>query len=257
VTDNLGWTAADFDTFSITAPADPRLPGGGGYTVSGLYNVKPARFSVPADNYITFADNYGKQTRRWDGVDVTVNARPAPGLMFQGGTSSGRTTTDNCDIVDDMPELLVRLNLPVAYCRQQSRFLTDLKLLGTYTVPRIDVQVAATVQSVPGPQILANYVATNAVVQPSLGRPLSGNAANMTVQIVEPGTMYGERSNQVQLRLTKILRVAGTRATASVDVYNVLNANPVLSMSSAFATWQRPESIPNPRWAKFVLQLDF
>jgi carboxypeptidase family protein len=267
VTDNRSWTAADFDTFSITAPADPRLPGGGGYPVSGLYNVKPARFSVPADNYITFADNYGKQTRVWDGVDVTLNARIGPGMMLQGGTSSGRTTTDICDIVDDVPETLLAarnltdLNpnvwLPASNCRQQSRFLTDLKLLGTYTVPRIDVQVAATLQSVPSPQILANYVATNAVVQPSLGRLLSGNAANMTVQLVEPGTMYGERSNQVQLRLTKILRVAGTRATASVDVYNLLNANSVLLMSNAFATWQRPESIPNPRWAKFVLQLDF
>ena len=54
--------------------------------------------------------------------------------------------------------------LPVSQCRQQSRILTDLKGLGTYTVPKIDVQVAATVQSVPGPMIVANYVATNAVV---------------------------------------------------------------------------------------------
>jgi hypothetical protein len=257
VIDNRAWTAADFDTFSITAPADPRLPGGGGYRVPGLYNVKPALFSVPADDYITFARNYGKQIRRWDGFDVTVNARPGPGLMFQGGTSTGRTTTDNCEVVDDMPELLIRANLPAAYCRQQSKFLTDLKLLGTYTVPRIDVQVAATLQSVPGPPIAANYVATNAVVAPGLGRNLSGGAANMTVNIVEPGTMYGERSNSMQLRVAKILRFGGIRATASVDVYNVFNANPVLALNNAFASWQQPQSILNPRWAKVVLQYEF
>jgi hypothetical protein len=68
VTDNRAWTAADFDQFSITAPVDPRLPGGGGYTVAGLYNIKPAKFSVAADNYITFAKNYGKQVRRWDAL---------------------------------------------------------------------------------------------------------------------------------------------------------------------------------------------
>ena len=36
VTDNRTISAADFDTFSITAPKDPRLPGGGGYTIAGL-----------------------------------------------------------------------------------------------------------------------------------------------------------------------------------------------------------------------------
>ena len=273
VTDNRALSAADFDTFSITAPSDPRLPGGGGYPVSGLYNVKPEKFSTPVDNYITFAKNYGKMTRRWDGVDITINARPRPGLMFQGGTSSGRTTLDVCDIVDDLPETLLGAKnvgdvaasnvpnsavfLPQSNCRSRTKLLTDVKLLGTYMVPRVDVQVAATVQSVPGPQIVANYVATNAVVTPSLGRPLSGSAANMTVNIVEPGTMYGERSNQLQLRIAKILRFGGTRATASVDVYNVLNASPVTSLNPAFTTWQRPQSIPNARWAKFVLQYDF
>ena len=119
------------------------------------------------------------------------------------------------------------------------------------------MQVAATVQSVPGPHVVGNYVATNAVVQPSLGRPLSGSAANIQVNIVEPGTMYGDRSNQLQLRLAKILRFGGQRATASIDIYNVLNSNTVLLVSPAFATFMRPESIPNPRWAKIVLQYDF
>jgi hypothetical protein len=269
-TDNRAWTADDFDRFSITAPMDPRLPGGGGYVVSGLYDVKPARFSAPADNYITFARNYGRQIRHWDGIDITLNARPRPGMMLQGGTSTGRTTMDNCDIVDDLPEMLQRnpaaplpgsqtatVAMPASACHVETKFLTDFKLLGTYTVPRVDVQVAATLQSVPGAEILANYVATNAVVMPGLGRPLAGNAANTTVNIVTPGTLYGERSNSTQLRVSRVINVGRSRTTASVDIYNVFNSNTVLTLNNSFAAWQRPLSIPNARWAKLVLQVDF
>ena len=45
VTNNTGLTAADFEKFSVTAPSDPRLPGGGGYVVGELYNVTPAKFA--------------------------------------------------------------------------------------------------------------------------------------------------------------------------------------------------------------------
>jgi hypothetical protein len=38
VTDNLLVSPRDLATYSITAPADSRLPSGGGYTVGPLYN---------------------------------------------------------------------------------------------------------------------------------------------------------------------------------------------------------------------------
>ena len=126
-----------------------------------------------------------------------------------------------------------------------------------YTLPRIDVQLSGTLQSLPGSQILANYTATNAVVAPSLGRNLAGGANNVTVNLVAPGTMFGERVNQLDLRIGKVLRFGRTRTTASIDLYNAFNANPVLTQSAAYATWPRPQSILNARFAKFVLQVDF
>jgi hypothetical protein len=91
----------------------------------------------------------------------------------------------------------------------------------------------------------------------SLGRPLSGGTVNIPVNLVSPTTVYGERMNQVDLRIAKILRPGGIRTTASVDLYNALNASPVTTQSDAFATWQRPQGILNARFAKLVIQMDF
>jgi hypothetical protein len=121
----------------------------------------------------------------------------------------------------------------------------------------VDVQVAAVFRNQPGPQILANYNAPNASVVPSLGRSLSGSAANITVNLVEPGTMYGERLNQLDLRFGKVLRFGRTRTTGTVDLYNALNGNAVLTINNAFATWQRPQSILLARFVKFGVQFDF
>ena len=69
--------------------------------------------------------------------------------------------------------------------------------------------------------------------------------------------MYGDRLNQLDLRISKILRFGGTRATASVDIYNALNSSAVTTQSDAYATWQLPQAILNARFAKLVIQLDF
>jgi hypothetical protein len=252
VTDDRAVGPSDFDTFSITAPVDPRLPGGGGYVVSGLYDLKPEKFGLPADNFFTSADNYGKQSRHWNGVDLSFNARAHASLLMNGGVSTGRATTDNCDVVTKID------NPSPLYCRTQEKFRTQVKFLGVYTVPRIDVQISGSLQNTPGPEITASYVASVAEVQPSLGRPLAGGARNVTVNLVAPGTMYGDRFTQIDLRIGKIVRIGHIRATPTLDLYNLLNANTVLGQNNVFGpNWQRPQSILAARFAKVGLQLEF
>ena len=51
------------------------------------------------DPYFTSDTDYGNETHYWQGVDVTLNARTNKGLMFQGGTSTGRGVNDTCAVL--------------------------------------------------------------------------------------------------------------------------------------------------------------
>ena len=265
VTDNRALGASDFDTFSITAPVDARLPDGGGYVVGPLYNVVPGKFSLAADNYVTLSDSFGKQIQHWNGVDVNVNARLGGGTIVQGGTSTGRTSTDNCAVVAQAPELNP---LGAPYCHQATDWLTQVKLLATYRIPKVDMLVSGTFQNVPGVAINGNYNAPFAVYSPSLGRVISGGNANSTVQVnlVPPGTVYGDRVNQVDFRVGKAFKAGRMRPTLNLDVYNATNANPVVAVNSTYnavaaarpsGAWLAPQSILTARFVKISVNVDF
>ena len=251
VVDNRAENPEHFDPFSITAPRDPRLPGGGGHVIPWLYDIKPDRFGRPADEILTSATTFGKQTEVWNGIDLTLNVRPSNGLLVQGGLTTQRRSTDNCDVV-------AKLNNPSPlYCDVRGSYLTQTKFLVAYTIPKVDLQVSANVQSLPGPELSALYTASLAEVTPSLGRPLAGGARNVTVNLIEPRTMYGQRLNMLDMRFGKILQFGKTRAIASLDLYNALNASTVLSVSQTFDTWLQPQSILTARFAKVGLHFQF
>ena len=91
----------------------------------------------------------------------------------------------------------------------------------------------------------------------SLGRSLAGGAANLTVDIIKPGTEYGERLNQLDLRLGKLLRFNATRTLLSMDIYNLFNASSVLDENPNYAAFRRPTAILIPRFVRFSAQFDF
>jgi hypothetical protein len=124
----------------------------------------------------------------------------------------------------------------------------------------VDVQVAATIQSKPGAMLAANYAVPNAVVAPSLGRDLSGGASNATVNLLAPGAMYGDRVNQLDLRLGKILRYNESRTRVAVDIYNALNSSAVLTYNNAFVPggpWLQPLTILTPRMFRISAEVEW
>jgi len=267
VTDNIATQPSDFSPYSITAPVDSRLPGGGGYVVSGLYDVNPNRFGQ-VNNLVRNASHYGNQTQHYNGFDFSINIRPRGGLTLQAGGGTGRTATDNCDVVSSNPQLL-GAGVPLQYCHLQTPFLTNVNGLVGYRIPRLDVDLGATFQSkafeganaptIASQSLAANWVVPNALVAPSLGRSLAGNAPNVTVNLVAPGTMYGDRINQLDIRVGRRWRLGGQRqVSVGVDLYNILNSNAVNLFNQTYGTsWLAPQSILTARFAKVSAQLTF
>jgi hypothetical protein len=256
VTDNLVVTAGDFGQFSVTAPSDSRLPGGGGYTVSGLYDVN-LPFGGQTNTLATFNDLLpALQYQRYNGVTLDVSARPRNGLLFQGGINIGKTATDNCAVRALLPEI-GPLN---PYCHNEPGFITRWTGLMSYTIPRIDVSVSANIRSDQGAALQANWSAPLSAIVPSLGRVLSANQQFATVNLITPGEVWGDRVNEFDLRIGKILRFGRIRTNIGFDVYNLFNTAAVLTYNQAFVpggTWLAPLSVLTPRFAKIGAQISF
>jgi hypothetical protein len=260
VTDNILVSAADYTRFSVTAPSDPKLPNGGGYAVPGIYNITSAASLIVPNNVQAAANDFGKYTRYWDGFDVTAQARLRNGVNLQGGTSTGRLFFDQCEPRDAVPEGLTG-GLTNPYCRQVEPWLTTFKGIASYLIPRVDVNVAGTFSSRPGVSLSANVTYTNAdMLNPArstLGRNIVG-ANTLTINVLEPNTVFGDRIDQLDIRVGKILRFGRTRTNLNLDIVNALNSNDNLAYSATFgATWPAPTSVLTARLFRLSAQLDF
>lgn len=248
VTDNLQVTPDDFDPFFIVAPVDPRLPGGGGFPVTGLYDVKPS-LRGRVTNFTTRAKNFGKQTQVSNFIDIGTSVRMR-GTQIQAGVSTGRTATDRCFVIDSPQQLL--------YCDVTPPFQATYKFLGAIPLRVWDLQVAAAFVNSPGPEILAEYVAGADEIQ-GLGRNLaSGATGTATVPLIAPGTLFADRVTTLDGRITKQFRIGPTRIQGSLDALNLFNSSDVLRLNDTFGDrWLEPTRIVNGRVFKFTVRVSY
>src|SRR5262249_30433025 len=139
--------------------------------------------------------------------------------------------------------------------------------------PRVNLQLSGTFQSKPtvgqnfpgiaSESLAANWVVSNAQIS-GLGRPLAGGIPSTTVNIVKPGTLYGDRLNQFDIRLAKNLPFESRRVSISVDVYNLFNSSVADTYLQTFITpgtpgtpWLTPLTILPARFARIGVQFDF
>ena len=254
-TDNLAVQSSDFTPFSITAPVDSRLPDGGGYSVGTLYNVVASGFGVTRNN-ITRSNNFGTQYQSFNGMLISYSARIRNGLTLQGGVNSGVTVTDSCEIRQALPET----NPTNPYCHNAPGWVTGMRTVGAYTVPKIDVLLAGTFRSDQGAPLQANYNVPVALISAALGRPANIAGTTQSVNLISPGQVWGDRINEIDLRVAKVLRFGRMRYNVGVDVFNLINSNKTLTYNQTYSptgTWLTPQSVLSPRFVKLSAQIDF
>ena len=271
-TDNVIVAPQDFDTFCVTAPADTRLPKGGGYQICGLADVTPVKFGL-VSNEVTQTSHFGKQKRTNDFFGVSFEARLARGTRIGGGVDSGRTVDDVCFNVDSPSAVAANLpgvsTTPVPHtattidgkktCRVVTPLAgnTQMKLNGSIPLPA-DTMVSATFQSLPGLTYIATYNATTAEIFPSLGRNLSGGTRTFAVPLVMPQTLREKRRSQLDFRLTKYVSFGRRRVQANFDLYNALNSSDILGENTTFgSSWRKPTLVLNGRLIQFSANMTF
>jgi hypothetical protein len=251
VTDNLAVTPENYDEFCITAPVNPKLPGGGGYQVCDQYNITPTKFGQ-VDNLVRLSEQYGEFLSTNDFFNATVDARLPHGIRLNGGFDTGRSVQDRCFVVDSPQEMY--------QCRVVTPFgaQTQFKMNGVFPLP---AQFAASfaLVNLSGPMYTASYTATNAEVRQSLGRDLAGGVTSVTVQLVDPQTLFEDRINRLDLRLSKVFNFTGRfRVQLNLDAYNALNSSAVRAVNTNYGSaWTRPTQILDPRIIQVGGQISF
>ena len=291
---NTALSASAFNSYCVTAPTDARLGAASGTQVCGNVDQTFATKAVlPTTVWYRVEDApiaglSGARTEVYNGADFAMNWRFKKTGLLSGGLSLGKTVTDTC-FANNYPQITGTISAgSVAaigirdnkYCTNKAQSLwngigSQVKFQIVYPLPYQFV-LAATVKHLPGIAQGGSVTYTNAAIAGSLGRNLvscaaaTGACANtLSINVVQPGTLYDDRLNQVDLRGTRRFNVGRTRLQGIVELYNALNmrvsqANTETwgsvtapGVASAGTSYLRPSLFLGGRLLKFGVQVDF
>jgi hypothetical protein len=277
-TDDLRYDASSYDSFCITAPVDPDLPGGGGYQVCGVQDLKPSVFALnlPADNLIRFTDDFGGVTDVYQGFDVNVEKRFQGGAFLRGGINAQSRSYNNCNLIAAGLDAVTAAAAQgtetyedgTSQCDRHYPYRPDAKVSGSYPMPW-GLQLSGTYQFTrgvqnggAGPSVGASWPVVSTVARPQIGRNWTG-VAFRTIQLMREGLDYGDHNlNQLDLRIGKRFRMDRVVVRLDFDLYNVFNSSWPFTISNTYSTaatgqWRRPTNVLQHRFFKLGGQLSF
>lgn len=232
---------ADYQLFNIPGPTNPNLPGGGGGTIP-VYNLNPLKRGV-VNNVLTFSDN---NSRVYNGIEVSVNARIGRGGFIFGGITTERTATNNCaDLANSNPNNL-------RFCDQTPPFQPLYKASVGYTIPW-DIQLSGTFQRRPGISIGSTYTFNST----QAGFAITGGGT-LNVTVVDPTTQYYDYVQTMDGRVSKSMRFGRKRLQVFMELFNIPNSATVLTVNETVGPlYFNPQAITTGRRAQFGGQLDW
>ena len=285
----LNFTSPDYGFFNATAPRHPGLPGGGGYLIRGMANQnttlpvgRPSAVTIMEE--LAYVSNFVDTNFVWRGTERWG----LRGLRVNGGTTTGRAVRDQCNTMLDGPDVLQHEGVPPS-CNPHTRWETNVRGTASYTIPKIDVLVSTVFAARPGPQRNANHSFSKDEVTWEPGSAARATApcptlagqrgcftpqgntitpTGYTVNMLNPGELYGPGYTIFDLKLGKNIRFGSKRANIGVDIYNLFNADQVLTYQDNFDTvdnpatpfieqWGQATSLLSPRFVRLSIQFDF
>ena len=253
VNDNQTVALTDWSApFNISTPTDPRLPLSG--QAIPLYTLNTNKANVATDTLVTYS-TANKTT--YNGIEFTANVRRDKWIVF-GGITTDKRTTITCD--GDTTATTAR-DTPngARFCDAVQPFRTTVKASAAYSFPH-DINVSGSFTSIPGPSVNANYTVTSAIA----GRPILGSptAPSIVVNLVQPGTVFLDYQNRLDLRLGKTFKLDRSKIQGFMDVFNVFNSGTALTVNQTYAAsgtnlWMAPATIMDGRYLRFGMQLNF
>jgi hypothetical protein len=233
--------------------------------------------SVAATTAVKNVDgNDTNLTQQYDGLEFNFSARLPKGGRLFGGTATDRTVANTCSSAATNPNLL-------NYCDQTQSGIpwrTQLKLVATYEV-WWGIRVSGALQSLPGyvlgtPALQAGGAGnpnltsvsglgtawtvaptTNYAVCPGdssahgcvVGaRVIPGMfTGSLSVPLIAPQTENTPRITQLDLAVSKLVRLGHVRLEPKLDVFNILNSSDYFSVLTTTFTPTAVASASAPR----------
>jgi hypothetical protein len=235
-------TEADYTAFQTAIPAsdwnniarDPNVADVlDRNEVLTIYNLNREKNAVFGRGLIDRSSNDNKSL--YTGVETSFSARLAGGAMMFGSWTMEKNVSVFCES-DDNPNGPTTGDLyqgrPVSqggrFCDQRQfdiPFLHEFKLAGNYTLP-YGVDIGAVLQSFGGLERVITW-------QPAAGLYPGGRTQSQTIVLNEPGSLYGERWNQLDVNFKKNFRYGSKVHTFQLDVFNVFNNNSIRTVTDA------------------------